>query len=190
MCRDASLRVVRGLGGSGSGRCIPGEGGGSLELEAFAAVMGAGSGAGGSGSSGCGASSTMTIFFFLGALSGAPLGRPRFLGSGSAGVSGILSFVAGVLSDVAGILSVVAGIVSFVSGVVSIVSAILLLLNIFLVDCQLKTNIGNKCEKIVVPVSQLEGQGLRGLGGDVEPYIPGGTIAHHTSKWLRDNCRH
>ena len=93
MCRDASRNVVRGLGGSGSGRCIPGEGDGFSELDV------AGSGKcipdEGDGFSELDVadsircipddvvgSSTMIIFFFLGALSGAPLGRPRFFGSG------------------------------------------------------------------------------------------------------------
>ena len=140
MCRDASRRVVLGLGGSGSGdgactttgsACL---GGGGVLCE-LCALSGAFLATG---------SSTMTIFFFLGALSGAPFGLPRFLGAGST-----CGF-----SETASSFS---GIVSFVSGIVSVVSAILLLLNIFSINQKNKTNIRHNSKDVIVPVAQLKG---------------------------------
>ena len=96
MCRDASRRVVLGLGGSGSGdgactttgsACLGGGGGVLCKLCALSgAFLATGS-------------STMTIFFFLGALSGAPFGLPRFLGAGSTcGFSETASSFSGIVS--------------------------------------------------------------------------------------------
>jgi tetrahydromethanopterin S-methyltransferase subunit E len=97
----------------------------------------------------------MTIFFFLGALSGAPFGLPRFLGVGST-----CGF-----SETASSFS---GIVSVVSGIVSIVSAIFTLLNIFSINQKNKADIGHNCEDIVISISQLKGQTLRGHGWQVK----------------------
>ena len=119
MFLEASRIVVRGLGGAGAstsmgvGACggLALGAGVSCELWAMLSI---------SGSLTIGVS-TMVIFFFLGALSEAPVGLPRFFGAGSSTFSG----GGGAFS------SVFSGVVSFVSGIVSIVSAILTLTNIF-----------------------------------------------------------
>ena len=90
----AALNMVLGLMGSL---------GSALTSLGFAALaLGAGAGGGGGG---VGGSSMMRVLGFLGALSLAPAGLPRFLGSGVASSAGACSAIVGSFSETTSLCS-------------------------------------------------------------------------------------
>ena len=99
----AILNIVRGLMGAGSlaaGSTLEAS---CLGLAALAALGAAGVGGGGGG---VGGSSMMRVLGFLGALSLAPAGRPRFFGSGVASSLGAFSAIVASFSGTSSLSSI------------------------------------------------------------------------------------
>ena len=105
----ATLNIVRGLMGAGSlaGSALTS----SLAFATLAALGGAGVGGAGVGG-GVGGSSMMRVLGFLGALSLAPAGLPRFLGSGIASSAGACSAIVGSFSETSSLCSLCSAICS------------------------------------------------------------------------------
>ena len=100
----ATLNIVRGLMGAGS--LAASTLGSSLAFATLAALGGAGVGGG------VGGSSMMRVLGFLGALSLAPAGLPRFLGSGIASSAGACSAIVGSFSETCSLCSELSAICS------------------------------------------------------------------------------
>ena len=97
MWSEATRNIVLGLMGAGS--LAASTLGSSLALATLAALGGAGVGGG------VGGSSMMRVLGFLGALSLAPAGLPRFLGSGIASSAGACSAIVGSFSETCSLCS-------------------------------------------------------------------------------------
>ena len=97
MWSEATRNIVRGLMGAGS--LAASTLGSSLGFATLAALGGAGVGGG------VGGSSMMRVLGFLGALSLAPAGLPRFLGSEIASSAGACSAIVGSFSETCSLCS-------------------------------------------------------------------------------------
>ena len=98
----ATLNIVRGLMGAGS---LAGSATlSSLAFATLAAFGAAGVGGGGGGVGGCSMMRVLSLGF-LGALSFAPAGRPRLLGSGIASSLGACSAIVGSFSETCSLCS-------------------------------------------------------------------------------------
>ena len=105
----ATLNIVRGLMGAGSLA-----GSATLSSLTFATLAALGAAGVGGGGGGVGGSSMMRVLSlgFLGALSFAPAGRPRLLGSGVASSLGACSAIVGSFSETCSLCSLCSAICS------------------------------------------------------------------------------